>query len=79
MANPLPFIWSAIKGITLFGAGAATTWAAKGMWDNFFGKKNKQNAKQTQDERELRKQSALEFMGAGRDDASNVETPLSPV
>ena len=51
MANPLPFIWSAIKGITLFGAGAATTWAAKGVWDNFFGEKSKQNAKQTQDEK----------------------------
>ena len=79
MANPLLILWGAIKTATIFGAGAATTWAAKGMWDNFFGQKNKQNAKQTQDERELRKQSALEFMGAGRDDASNVETPLSPV
>ena len=79
MANPLLLLWGAIKTATIFGAGAATTWAAKGMWDNFFGKKNKQNAKQTQDERELRKQSALEFMGAGRDDASNVEIPLSPV
>ena len=79
MANPLLLLWGAIKTATIFGAGAATTWAAKGMWDNFFGQKNKQNAKQTQDERELRKQSALEFMGAGRDDASNVETPLSPV
>ena len=54
-------------------------WTAKGMWDNFFGGKNKENAKQLQDEKELRKQSALEFMGAGRDDASDVETPLSPV
>jgi len=79
MANPLLLLWGAIKTATIFGAGAATTWAAKGMWDNFFGQKNKQNAKQTQDERELRKQSALEFMGAGRDDASDVETPLSPV
>ena len=51
----------------------------KSIWDNFFGGKNKQNAKQIQDEKELRKQSALEFMGAGRDDASDVKTPLSPV
>ena len=48
----------------------------KSIWDNFFGQKNKQNADK---ERELRKQSALEFMGAGRDDASDVEIPFSPV
>ena len=44
MANPLLILWGAIKTATIFGAGAATTWAAKGMWDNFFGQKNKQNA-----------------------------------
>ena len=79
MANPLLFLLGAIKTAAIAGAGALTYSAAKGMWDNFFGKKNKQNAKQTQDERELRKQSALEFMGAGRDDASDVEIPFSPV
>ena len=39
MANPLLILWGAIKTATIFGAGAATTWDAKGMWDNFFGKK----------------------------------------
>ncbi len=70
------FLWGSLKTIGALGLGIA---GGKTIWDNFFGKKNKQNAKQIQDEKELRKQSALEFMGAGRDDASNVETPLSPV
>ena len=65
--------------LTKTGATVGLTLGGKAVWDNFFGQKNKQNAKQTQKEKELRKESALEFMGAGRDDASDVETPLSPV
>ena len=74
MVNPLPFIWGVTKATALLGIGAV----GKGMWDNFW-ENNKKKAKETDKERELRKQSALQFMGAGGDDASDVEIPFSPV
>ena len=79
MVNPLPFIWGVTKATALLGIGAVGGAVGKGMWDNFW-ENNKKKAKETDKERELRKQSALQFMGAGGDDdASDVEIPFSPV
>ena len=55
------------------------TIGAKSLWDNF-QKNNKKKKEETDKERELRKQAAREFLGAGSDDdASDVEIPFSPV
>ena len=68
----IPIVPIAIAGLTAFGG-----WTLKGMVDNW---KEFNKPKETEKERELRKQSALQFMGAGGDDdASDVEIPFSPV
>ena len=72
MAGPLAFL-----GASAIGGFAA--WAIPELWKNW----KEYNKKQTEDrekERELKKQSALQFLGAGSDDdAPDVEIPLSPV
>ena len=65
----------------LLGAGAVggfAAWAIPELWKNW-KKYNKQQTEDREKERELRKQSALAFLGETRDDAPDVEIPLSPV
>ena len=68
--------WTIPLGIAKWGTVGFTGWALKSMADNW---KEFNKPKETKKEKELRKQSALQFMGAGDDDASNVEIPFSPV
>ena len=68
-----------LGGLGLFSLGALATWTGSKLWDNWT-KNNKKKLKETEKERELRKKSALEFLGQDTsDDASDVEIPFSPV
>jgi len=69
-----------VAGAGLVGFGA---WALPKLWENW-KKTNKEKAEEAQKEKELRKQSALAFLGQDTDgysgdDASDVQIPFSPV
>ena len=62
--------------------GGIATWGGMKLWENF-RKYNKEKSKESEEERKLRKQSALAFLGQDNDylddDAPDVQIPLSPV